>query len=123
VRARIQLPFNTNPSSDVSTTFVSNIGLLTPNARTSYTQEGKQVQQTRQHSNLIKKSKAPEPDSLLKRDESLALNIMAQSAFDSNVKSDNDSHAKQNKSDNSKFRRNRVLFKDSKALPLSFVQP
>ena len=70
----------------------------------------------------MKKTKVAEPESLLTRDESLAQNIIAQSAFDSNVKSANDSHAKQNKSDNSKFRRNRVLFKDSKALPLSFAQ-
>jgi len=96
------------------------MGLLTPNARTSYTQEAKQTQK-RQHSNLMKKHKAPEPESLFGRDESLAQNIIAQSAFDSNAKSTNESIGKQNKSsDISKFRRNRVLFKDNKALPLSF---
>ena len=81
-----------NPS-DVSPAFASNIGLLTPNARSSFTQDAKQPQ-NRQHSNLISKHRVPEQESFLVRDESLAQNIIAQSAFDSNVKSTNDSLGK-----------------------------
>jgi hypothetical protein len=92
VRTRIQLPFKVNPS-DVSPAFVTNIGLMTPNARSSFTQDAKQSQK-HQHSNLISKHRVPEPDQFLARDESLAQNIMAQSAFDSNVKSTNDSLGK-----------------------------
>jgi hypothetical protein len=60
VRTRIQLPFKTNPS-DVSPVFATNMGLMTPNARSSFTQDTKQTQK-RQHSNLIAKQKGPEPE-------------------------------------------------------------